>query len=581
MASTKGHVIDETIGWRSRQGDVHVYDPAAITPYYRSGWSLLADCATWQGAIRTAADLTLAARGAGVSRRPRARHRRRPRRPVAQLDGDGARPLPVGRGVERADRQRRGRVDRARGARGGPRHPARRRPHAPPARTRPRSCATTPPARPFLHAMHQILSVYDDPVVAVVDGPSRDRARGAARRRRQHPVPDHARTRPGAVPSAVLHDRAARDRHRLRAVGAARAPRSARRCSSCSTTSLGIAPIYDLASLASTAPAAGRPARQRLPGRRPDHHPLRRRRRPRHPEPRGQARARRAPRGPALRRRPRGHRAHRPAGRTGTRPCCTAPPGRPACACARGSGTASSSAGVRDPAGRGQAGRGRTRRRESRPSSDQASAWLRRSPSPVRPSAEDPTIPLDTHDPGYVEVFGSLDDDTAPQNVTPMPGLALAGRRAAEARVTSPSPTSNTAVTGRWSEMAAKRARSSRGGVWTSTNRTSGGPVHVVEPPGRRLGGAPPPAPPVRRPGVGTALGPPRLGVARPGRRVGWRQPHRPPVAQAGCGELAVDGAVGALVEVTGHDDGPGALGDDPEDRRGLDRPHPDLAVRA
>jgi type IV secretory pathway TraG/TraD family ATPase VirD4 len=59
--------------------------------------------------------------------------------------------------------------------------------------------------------------------------------------------------------------------------------------------------------------------------------------------------------------------------------------------------------------------------RESRPSSDQASVWLRR--GPVRPpEGTDPTIPLDRHAPGYVEVFGSLDDDTAPQNVTPMPG---------------------------------------------------------------------------------------------------------------------------------------------------------------
>jgi type IV secretion system protein VirD4 len=62
VASTKGHLIDETIGWRSRQGDVHVYDPAAMTRYYRSGWSVLSECDTWEGAIRTAADLTLAAR---------------------------------------------------------------------------------------------------------------------------------------------------------------------------------------------------------------------------------------------------------------------------------------------------------------------------------------------------------------------------------------------------------------------------------------------------------------------------------------------------------------------------------------
>lgn len=62
VASAKGHVIDETIGWRSHQGEVHVYAPAGITSHHRSGWSILAECSTWSGAIQTAADLTLAAR---------------------------------------------------------------------------------------------------------------------------------------------------------------------------------------------------------------------------------------------------------------------------------------------------------------------------------------------------------------------------------------------------------------------------------------------------------------------------------------------------------------------------------------
>jgi type IV secretion system protein VirD4 len=64
VASTKGHLVDQTIGWRSRQGDVHVFDPAAITPYHRSGWSPLAGCTSWEGAIRTAQDLTAAAAAA-------------------------------------------------------------------------------------------------------------------------------------------------------------------------------------------------------------------------------------------------------------------------------------------------------------------------------------------------------------------------------------------------------------------------------------------------------------------------------------------------------------------------------------
>jgi type IV secretory pathway TraG/TraD family ATPase VirD4 len=62
VASNKGHVIHETIGWRSRLGEVHVFDPSATGRYPRSGWSPLATCGTWTGAIRTARDLTLAAK---------------------------------------------------------------------------------------------------------------------------------------------------------------------------------------------------------------------------------------------------------------------------------------------------------------------------------------------------------------------------------------------------------------------------------------------------------------------------------------------------------------------------------------
>jgi type IV secretory pathway TraG/TraD family ATPase VirD4 len=62
VASSKGHVVHETIGWRSHQGEVHVFDPNGVTPYARSGWSPLASCTTWAGAIRTARDLTLASK---------------------------------------------------------------------------------------------------------------------------------------------------------------------------------------------------------------------------------------------------------------------------------------------------------------------------------------------------------------------------------------------------------------------------------------------------------------------------------------------------------------------------------------
>jgi type IV secretion system protein VirD4 len=58
--STAGDLVDHTIGWRSRQGDVHVFDPMGTTRYHTSGWSPLAACRTWTGATRTAWDLAMA-----------------------------------------------------------------------------------------------------------------------------------------------------------------------------------------------------------------------------------------------------------------------------------------------------------------------------------------------------------------------------------------------------------------------------------------------------------------------------------------------------------------------------------------
>jgi type IV secretion system protein VirD4 len=81
VASTKSHLMDETIGWRSHQGDVHVFDPAAITRYHRSGWTMLSDCGTWQGAIRMAQHLTAAAQAL----------------PDARVDGSGAAGAETGR----------------------------------------------------------------------------------------------------------------------------------------------------------------------------------------------------------------------------------------------------------------------------------------------------------------------------------------------------------------------------------------------------------------------------------------------------------------------------------------------------
>ena len=162
VAATKGHLVDETIGWRSRQGDVHVYDPAAITRYHRSGWSMLADCGTWSGAIRTAADLTLAARAssrvdpgdgdqAGVAWRSSLSMALAPFLLAAVASG-----RTIGQTAEWIENEERDEVltilvglDQAA------------------ARAHRTTFARPDPVRSrFLHAMHEILSVYDDPVVA-------------------------------------------------------------------------------------------------------------------------------------------------------------------------------------------------------------------------------------------------------------------------------------------------------------------------------------------------------------------------------------------------------------------------------
>jgi len=62
--SVKGDLVDDTIGWRSHLGDVHIFDPAGVTRYRPSGWSPLANCSTWPGAGRTAWDLAMAGKAA-------------------------------------------------------------------------------------------------------------------------------------------------------------------------------------------------------------------------------------------------------------------------------------------------------------------------------------------------------------------------------------------------------------------------------------------------------------------------------------------------------------------------------------
>jgi type IV secretion system protein VirD4 len=62
--STKGDLIDHTIGWRTRLGTVHIYEPAAATRYAASGWTPLATADTWHGASRAAWDLAMAGKAA-------------------------------------------------------------------------------------------------------------------------------------------------------------------------------------------------------------------------------------------------------------------------------------------------------------------------------------------------------------------------------------------------------------------------------------------------------------------------------------------------------------------------------------
>lgn len=62
--STKGDLVDNTIGWRATLGPVHVFDPAASTAYQSAGWSPLLGADSWDGAGRAAWDLAMAGKAA-------------------------------------------------------------------------------------------------------------------------------------------------------------------------------------------------------------------------------------------------------------------------------------------------------------------------------------------------------------------------------------------------------------------------------------------------------------------------------------------------------------------------------------
>lgn len=255
VAATKGHLVDETIGWRSRQGDVHVYDPASITRYYRSGWSVLSECDTWEGAIRTASDLTLAARasvgateaGDGITAKDRGDIWRSsmamslaPFLFAAVSSGRS-----IGTAAEWIEREERDEVLEV--LNGVDRTAARAH--------RSTFMRADPSRSTFLHAMHEILSVYEDPVVA-------------ASLSRHEIEPDELLDGPNTLYlTAPEYDQ---DRFRplcamvVRRVLTAAYEMSARKGGPLDPPLLvvlddmvGIAPIYDLAALASTAAARG------------------------------------------------------------------------------------------------------------------------------------------------------------------------------------------------------------------------------------------------------------------------------------------------------------------------------------
>jgi type IV secretion system protein VirD4 len=65
--SVKTDLVRDTRDHRASRGEVKVFDPAETTAMCRASWTPLADCATWQGARRTAERLAQAGATAGRS----------------------------------------------------------------------------------------------------------------------------------------------------------------------------------------------------------------------------------------------------------------------------------------------------------------------------------------------------------------------------------------------------------------------------------------------------------------------------------------------------------------------------------
>lgn len=421
VAASKGHLVDQTIGWRSQQGEVHVYDPAGTTRYHRAGWSVLARCGTWERAIRTATDLTLAAlASSGASNRDRM---------VVEGRGDVWRSSMAmtlapfllaaavsGRSIRTVTEwiQNDERDEVLEILEGGHRHAA---------RAHRNTFAREDDVRErFFLAMHEVLSVYADPVVAA----SMDR----------DDIEPEALLDGGAHTLYLTTPEHDRDRLRplcaviMRQVLAAAFEASARAGRPLDPPLLvvfddlpGVAPVYDLAGLASTAPSRGVQVLSVLQDldRISEHY--------------GDDADLVVRNHPARLVLPAG-----PGGATGgledvLPPALVETLGEGEAALLYGSG-APARVHLR-PWWRDRELRRRVetpqdavraadpdedlRRRSSAFLDHQREAWLRRgrrrrSEAPDRP--DDPTIPLDRDDPRYVEVFGSVDDEAVPENVT-------------------------------------------------------------------------------------------------------------------------------------------------------------------
>ena len=65
--SVKTDLVRDTAGWRAVKGDVQLYDPTGATGMPAAGWSPLAGCITWMGAVRTAHAMAATVKATGTA----------------------------------------------------------------------------------------------------------------------------------------------------------------------------------------------------------------------------------------------------------------------------------------------------------------------------------------------------------------------------------------------------------------------------------------------------------------------------------------------------------------------------------